>query len=224
MADDSLTIDLPDKLAERRAYSHDRLRSLVARLEARGADPLTGTTACVYATGSVARGEASPHSDLDLFIVANGSQFRELDMIRLKANLIEASSEEGFPEFSGDGEYLNVHLTSDLALAFLCHLFRQHGTISQERMIDVLAMTPLERVARIGFERESVRPLTRSLLERYDAFLETCAAGKTELLSRFSMNEFHEAQRTEAQAFGDNVFELLVKLAEDTPLLRYMLV
>jgi len=73
--------------------------------------------ACVYATGSFGRGEASSHSDLDLFIVGKrngkpgpdqkeGSLLKQLDDILIKADLIEATRELGIPEFSGDGRYL----------------------------------------------------------------------------------------------------------------------
>lgn len=74
--------------------------------------------ACIYATGSVARGEASKHSDLDLFIVGlpktNDDKkqrlLTRLDEIIVKADLIEACRKREIPDFSGDGEYL-VHYT-----------------------------------------------------------------------------------------------------------------
>jgi predicted nucleotidyltransferase len=79
--------------------------------------------ACVYATGSFGREEASAHSDLDLFIVtkseraADGSDVRllkRLNEIRLKADLIEVADELGFPEFSGDGRWLTTYSVNDL--------------------------------------------------------------------------------------------------------------
>ncbi|MHC2281058.1 hypothetical protein ACVME8_007701 [Bradyrhizobium diazoefficiens] len=77
----------------------------------------------MYATGSFGRGEASEHSDLDLFIVGkrNGkpgsdgkeaSLLKRLDDIRIKAELIEVTRTMGIPEFSGDGRYL-VHYSVD---------------------------------------------------------------------------------------------------------------
>jgi len=78
------------------------------------AERLCAGNACVYATGSFARGEASQHSDLDLFIVGqmkDGKRsLRRLDEIRVKADLIEVTQRHKIPEFSGDGEYL-VHYT-----------------------------------------------------------------------------------------------------------------
>ena len=66
--------------------------------------------ACVYVTGSYGRGEASRHSDLDLFIVGHGSvrepALRGLDEILIKADLIDVTRQLHIRDFSGDGEYL----------------------------------------------------------------------------------------------------------------------
>jgi predicted nucleotidyltransferase len=103
-------------LEARRKNSSDRLERL--RQELRDAEELACSNACVYLTGSFARGEASEHSDLDLFIVGRGTQeqrkLRRLDEICIKAKLIEKTREQKFPEFSGDGEYLVHHTTDEL--------------------------------------------------------------------------------------------------------------
>jgi predicted nucleotidyltransferase len=113
-----------NELESRRSFTSKRLSDIRSRLveaEARVKD-----RACVYATGSFGRGEASTHSDLDLFIVGKDeeaganternprSALRRLDEICVKANLIHATRELNFPEFSGDGEYLGHYALSDL--------------------------------------------------------------------------------------------------------------
>jgi hypothetical protein len=69
-------------------------------------------------TGSFGRGESSRHSDLDLFIVGQGTReapaLSRLNQILVKADLIEASKKLGLPEFSGDGEYLTHHRVGEL--------------------------------------------------------------------------------------------------------------
>jgi len=95
----------------------EELRHRLASAEARA----TGK-ACVYATGSFGRGEASRFSDLDLFIVggstiSNGKEKRalsRLDEICVKADLIQVTRDLGIPEFSGDGEYLEHYTTQQL--------------------------------------------------------------------------------------------------------------
>ncbi len=62
-------------------------------------------------TGSLGREEAGKASDLDLFIVgASGGEAE----ICLKAELIRAVRKLQFPEFSGDGEYLQFHTIDEL--------------------------------------------------------------------------------------------------------------
>jgi predicted nucleotidyltransferase len=108
----------------RRAFSEDKvrkLRDLLTDAEARAKDK-----ACVYATGSFGRGEASSHSDLDLFIVGRDcheestetkkrrSELPNLDEICIKADLIRATKHLQISDFSGDGEYLIHYSVSEL--------------------------------------------------------------------------------------------------------------
>jgi predicted nucleotidyltransferase len=105
-----------ETLDRRRLETTKRIDAL--RLELTRAAELCGETACVYMTGSFGRGEASEHSDLDLFIVGQGAPeapaLSRLDQILVKADLIEANRKLGFPDFSGDGEYLAHHTVGEL--------------------------------------------------------------------------------------------------------------
>ncbi len=111
-------------LDRRRAESDGRLAELKQKLA--GEESRCDGKACVYATGSFARGEANRHSDLDLFIVGlcepkdgenSGKQIRALkglEEILLKATLIMTVRDSNIPEFSGDGQYLTHHMDKDL--------------------------------------------------------------------------------------------------------------
>src|SRR5205823_10074395 len=103
------------QLSERRNWTTKRLEMLRDRL--RGAEARAAGKACVYATGSFGRCEASTNSDLDLFIVGKsngkpgrdgkeGSLLSRLDEICIKADLIQVTRELNIPEFSWDGQYL----------------------------------------------------------------------------------------------------------------------
>jgi hypothetical protein len=104
----------------RRQFSDDRFEQLRASLV--GAPEICADKACVYATGSFGRREASPHSDLDLFIVslsydkngADWSYLSKLNEILLKAELIRESLRLKFPEFSQDGRFLQNHTAAKL--------------------------------------------------------------------------------------------------------------
>jgi len=103
-------------LDTRRAETQRRTEDLKAHLG--DAEALCRGKACVYITGSFARGEAHNFSDLDLFIVGQDvsgkRELKRLDEIRIKADLIEATQELGIPEFSGDGRYLEHYTVHEL--------------------------------------------------------------------------------------------------------------
>ena len=109
--------ELGDLLNRRREQTSARFAVLRDNLIQ--AEGICHGKACVYATGSFARGEASQHSDLDLFIVGHGRDGRRnlgrLDEILLKTDLIEVTRRLNIAEFSGDGQYL-VHYTAEQVL------------------------------------------------------------------------------------------------------------
>src|SRR5262249_13348291 len=94
---------VPELLRQRRNHASRRINELLAEL--RSAESLCRDKACAYITGSVARGEATSHSDLDVFIVSKGTReeplLKRLDEILVKADLIQATEKLGFPPFSG---------------------------------------------------------------------------------------------------------------------------
>lgn len=110
------------ELNRRRNYSKETILRLCQEII--GADKFVSEKACVYATGSFGRCEASEHSDLDLFIAGKSERMtrddgstefgqrnllNHLDEICVQSELIKASRSLGFPEFSGDGRYLDHH-------------------------------------------------------------------------------------------------------------------
>lgn len=112
MPDSALTF-----LDSRRKYTDARFLKIQKRLES--ASPLLGDFATVYATGSFGRGEASQHSDLDVFILTENNvegppRLTPLQTIRLQAALIDAVEEEELPPFSDEGAYLRPHSLRDM--------------------------------------------------------------------------------------------------------------
>lgn len=111
------------EIDQRKSYTEGQLRALRDRLG--DAELRIKGKACVYATGSFGRFEASEHSDLDLFIVGLGkdddaansqhkSQLSRLDEICVKADLIQSTREIKIPDFDGDGKYLTHYAISEL--------------------------------------------------------------------------------------------------------------
>ena len=65
---------------------------------------------CIYATGSLARREATSHSDLDAFFLLSGDEadkpLGRIRDVRILNAVLNAQEEAGFPDFSNDGAYL----------------------------------------------------------------------------------------------------------------------
>ena len=111
------------EILKRREYTEERISLLRSNLA--GAEELLSGRACVYATGSFGRREASSHSDLDLFIVGKTTNSKDgkkdgmlsrLSEICVKADLIRTTRSVGIPDFDGDGRYLThqpVHLLTE---------------------------------------------------------------------------------------------------------------
>lgn len=108
--------------SDRRIQTDERLQSLCKKLQT--ADDIANGKACVYATGSYGRGEASIYSDLDIFIVSKMGppsedgqaqrQLSRLDEIRIKSQLIDVTRSLSIKEFSGDGRWLVGYAVEDL--------------------------------------------------------------------------------------------------------------
>jgi len=95
----------------RREYTKDRVEEFrTSFLNSLGSDVarVLADHTCVYATGSGGRGELSQHSDLDLFTVRQGEP-SNLDAILIRAALVRATRDVGFPEPSNDGQFLATH-------------------------------------------------------------------------------------------------------------------
>lgn len=99
-------------LSRREEYAKRRLDELSNALE-KLSSATDVTNLCVYVTGSFGRLEASEYSDLDLFFVQTSddppAQIGRIDKTLLDADIIKLARELQFPEFSRDGQFLEVH-------------------------------------------------------------------------------------------------------------------
>lgn len=107
----------PDLLRKRREYSEGRLAELqeqISHIKILEKIP----ELCIYVTGSYGRREASEYSDLDVFFLHKGSREKNkvsnIHKTLLDAELIRICQGLKFPEFSEDGEYLQIHYLDDM--------------------------------------------------------------------------------------------------------------
>jgi len=95
--------------------THDLRQNLQGRLET--LPPAVKDKICIYATGSVARLEANEFSDLDAFFYVLGPSSDRIDPVHeitVFHNVISAANDQGFPDFSGGGEYLHFQFLEDM--------------------------------------------------------------------------------------------------------------
>ena len=99
-------------IQKRKEWSTDRINEFT-RAVTKLPEVTKHSDLCIYVTGSFGRLEASEHSDLDLFFIKGDTQAHPcmpyIDKTLMNASLIWKCREMDFPEFSGDGEYLEVH-------------------------------------------------------------------------------------------------------------------
>lgn len=330
-----MSVELSLTLKQRNDFSRGRIDRVRARLNELGAGDILGENGVVYATGSMARGDASTHSDLDAFIISRKDGERralsKLDSIRLKAKLIEVIREEGLPDFSDDGKFLTVHtidemleklgtaeddyenlftarmllllesvpllgdveyanvmrqvvekywkdyvgneqaflpifLTNDVirywkvlclnyeastsnepepkrrhqnyklkfsrvltcysAIVYLLFLVKRNERVTPEDALAMAGMKPLERLIAVAkaMNEDKIDASVTRLLSLYEGFLRTTDSPKDEIRSLFADDAYNASRREEATPFGDEMFNLMRHVGEDTPLYRYLVV
>ena len=106
------------KIPELENESRERLERLRSTLKAT-LTPLGAASqspeVCIYATGSLARLEANQASDLDAFFLLSGngkeSPLGRIRDVKILNAVVSATEQNGFPDFSNDGEFLNfIHI------------------------------------------------------------------------------------------------------------------
>jgi predicted nucleotidyltransferase len=99
---------------ERLAGLRRDLSTALGAIEDRFEDPQL----CIYATGSLARGEATIHSDLDAFFLLSGSRkdkaISRIRDVKILNAVVSAADTHRFPDFSNDGEFLSFLHIEDL--------------------------------------------------------------------------------------------------------------
>jgi predicted nucleotidyltransferase len=182
------------ELASRRSQTTARIIELRKRLKT--AEAIAKDKACIYATGSFGRREASDHSDLDLFIVGKsdgaprrdgkeGSLLNRLDEIRIKAKLIEVTRALHIPEFSGDGRYL-AHYSVD-------ELTKTLGTPEDDATNTLTARLLLLLESRPLLESAVYRKATKEVI---DAYWRDYEDHKADFMPAFLANDILRLWRT----------------------------
>lgn len=136
--------EVGDALEKRRRVTEERIKEFKSKLVK--AETLCNDKASVFATGSYGRREASEFSDLDVFIVSEGTRKKPaldpLDQVLVKAELIEANRAMKIKDFSGGGQYL-THYTVNELVSSLGRPEDDATNTFTARMLLLLESTPL---------------------------------------------------------------------------------
>lgn len=105
----------------RKTESQSRLDGLRTELTTKisaGGGPNNNPDICIFASGSLARLEASAHSDLDAFFFLTGNKrdtpLSRIADVKILNAIIDSAQASGFPDFSNDGEYLQFMHIQDV--------------------------------------------------------------------------------------------------------------
>lgn len=92
--------------------------------------------------------------------------------------------------------------------------FAKNGTVTEERALEILARSPLDRVSDIrDLHGGSVGRNVDVLLEMYEWFLNQTDFSKDELYRKMSDPDYYRESLKRARQFGDEMFELISALA-----------
>ena len=171
-------------IESRRQFSDGRFQLLKSSLGK--AEEICGDKACVYATGSFGRREASPHSDIDLFIVSLSDAIKEdriersrlskLDEILLKAELIRASQSLGFPPFSKDGQFLELHTAKKLIRSTGNQYDDAENTFTARLLLLLESRPVVGGGVHTGVIDDVIARYWREFADHYDRFMPTFLA------------------------------------------------
>jgi predicted nucleotidyltransferase len=153
-------------LADRRSQTAARIKQL--RAELKETQAMTNGKACVYATGSFGRGEASRHSDLDVFILGKTNnegkrQLSQLNETCVKSELIHVTRSLGIPEFDGDGQYLEHFSVDELIRT----LGTQHDDVTNTFTARLLLLLESRPLVQENVYEESIREVIASYWRDY---------------------------------------------------------
>jgi hypothetical protein len=104
--------DAQQVLRQRLDFSQTRLRSFAEAVSS-SAILAAQPTVCIYVGGSFGRREASETSDLDIFLIEDdynqSTRLSNVNVTLIKGAVITAAQQLGFPEFSNDAQFLQIH-------------------------------------------------------------------------------------------------------------------
>ncbi len=95
---------------------------------------------------------------------------------------------------------------------------------TEKDVIELVKLTPRERLSQIPEKLPSTLDKVKDLLEQYDWFLEQTALTTEELHSKFSEKSSIQEMFAKAEYYGNTMFSLLEKADEELKIFRYLVI
>ncbi len=117
-------------------------------------------------------------------------------------------------------------LTCYSALLYLLVLFLRKRTVSPDDIVEMIALTPTERLEWLALQAEASNagPQIEELLSLYEEFLSRTDASEDELIRRFMDPEMSEVYSKSQHRFGDLIFEVLQAVGKNNRFHRLLMV
>lgn len=123
------------------------------------------------------------------------------------------------------GHYKNLKLKFSRRLtcfSFVLQILSKQGVINPEHIIEIVKLTPIERLKRLNETNRSQTPHINGLLELYSWFLQEIDRPKEELYKWLADKEKRDDAFSKSQQFFDLMYEIMKNI--DNGLLKYLIV
>jgi hypothetical protein len=105
-------------------------------------------------------------------------------------------------------------------------VYGEKKTVSPSDALQLFHTTPTERIERLSGQvaDQSTKETFRTILHRYDTFLEQTNAAEAELIKEFERVEFRQEAVVASRDFGDLVFKALQQVGHNNSFYRMIVV
>lgn len=117
-------------------------------------------------------------------------------------------------------------LTCYSALLYMLAIFKRQKTISPEDAMDMIGLSPTERLEWLGQQSDfvSAHKIVARLLEQYERFLAATNVCESDLMERFSHKAVSREHMNAAYKFGDLMFDALKLVGDGSNFYRLLVV
>ncbi len=136
-----------------------------------------GEQVCIYTTGSFGRGDASTHSDLDVFVVSLEEELTRsrlltnLQEIELLASIVHVNRELELPDLDADGNFLKAHALSEYLVGLGKPSDDANNTFTGRLLLLLESKVIFGEVAYQRVRRECIERYWTDFADHSDAFL-----------------------------------------------------